>query len=262
MMNHPFNRMFWGIIMAILLGGFSLFSHAGNLENMKFYEIEEGRIDYAMTGVNTGTESMEWNNWGRKTARRTKGTMSMMGITQSLDQLMFTDGRWVYNVNQTDNTATKMENPMFKDMAHRKDLDMMKVGADFMKAMEGKIVGTETIIGKKCDMWEMKQMMTKTCIWRGIPLKTISGMPGMEVTQTAVHLNLGSVPDKRVSLPASVKVVETVDPFKQMQEMQGLGRGSGMEGVTKGKRETRPQAPDMRKMMEQFKKMQEQMQQR
>ena len=136
----------------------------------------------------------------------------------------------------------------------------MKAGIDFMKEMGGKIVGKETILGKVCDWWEMKQMMTKICIWRGVPLKTVAGMPGMEMIQTAVDLKVGAIPDSQVSLPSHVKVVKEIDPFKHMQEFQGLGRGPGMGRMKKGTRETRPQSPDMRKMLEQLKKMQEQMQ--
>ena len=202
-MNHEFGRLFLGVVVVVMIGALSLKAHAGNLENVKFYEIEAGQIEYTISGVNTGIESMKWNNWGRKTVRRMKSTMSMMGVTQSTDQLMYTDGRWVYIVDQVTNTATKMESPML-NMANRKDPNLMKAGTDFMKAMGGKIVGKETILGKVCDWWEMKQMMTKTCIWRGVPLKTVAGMPGMEMIQTAVDLKVGAIPDSQVSLPSHV----------------------------------------------------------
>jgi hypothetical protein len=259
-MNHGFGRLFLEFVVGVMLGALSLQAHAGNLENVKFYEIEAGQIEYTMSEVNTGTESVKWNNWGRKTVRRMKSTMSMMGVTRSTDQLMYTDGRWVYNVDQAANTATKMESPMLKNMSNRKDPNLMKVGTDFMKAIGGKIVGKETILGKVCDWWEMKQMMTKTCIWRGVPLKTIAGIPGMEVIQTAIDLKVGAIPDSQVSLPSHVKVVKVIDPFKHMQELQGLGRGSGIAGKKEGTQEIMPQGQDMRKILEQLKKMQEHMQ--
>ena len=111
-MHNAVSRILLGALGVIMLVGFSFLTHGANLENVKFYEIEEGRIHYEMSGINKGTESMEWNNWGRKTVRQTKSTMSMMGITQSTDQLGCTDGLWVYNVDQAVNTATKMEKPI------------------------------------------------------------------------------------------------------------------------------------------------------
>ena len=66
-MNHEFGRLFLGVVVVVMIGALSLKAHAGNLENVKFYEIEAGQIEYTMSGVNTGTESMKWNNWGRKT---------------------------------------------------------------------------------------------------------------------------------------------------------------------------------------------------
>ena len=248
----------------IFLGVYSV-SLAANLDNMKPYEIEEGRIEYKLSGINNGTETLQFTKWGIKASTRTKTTMTIMGMTQKTDQLTITDGLWIYNVNMATNTATKMQNPMFKSLANRKNKTLKQTGEDLMKAMGGKIVGKDTVLGKTCDWWEVPQLMMKTCVWKGLPLKSKAGMKGMEVAHTAVNIQLGHIPDSQVSLPANVTVVNQEDPLKQLQELRTNPRSKkakrpkGMDELDKlgG---AGPQNEDMMKMLEQFKKMQEEMQ--
>jgi hypothetical protein len=47
-MNHGFGRLFLEFVVGVMLGALSLQAHAGNLENVKFYEIEAGQIEYTM----------------------------------------------------------------------------------------------------------------------------------------------------------------------------------------------------------------------
>ena len=253
------------ILPFIIFLGVHSFSIAANLDNMKPYEIEEGRIDYKLSGINSGTETLQFKNWGLKSSTRTKTTINIMGMTQKTDQLTITDGLWIYNVDMATNKATKIENPMLKSLVNRDDTTLKKTGEDMMKAMGGKIVGKETVLGKPCDWWEIPQLMIKTCAWKGIPLKSKGGIKGMEVVHTAVNIQLGNIPESQVSLPANVTVVKQEDPLKRLQELRARPRSQGAKG-TKGMEgmdklgESGPQGQDMRKMLEQLKKMQEGMQ--
>ena len=249
----------------IFLGIHSV-SLAANVDNMKPYEIEEGRIDYKLSGINNGTETLHFKNWGLKSSTRTKTTINIMGMTQKTDQLTITDGLWIYNVNMATNTATKMQNPMFKSLVKRKDKTLKQTGEDMMKAMGGKIVGKDTVLGKTCDWWEIPQLMIKTCVWKGLPLKSKGGLKGMEVVHTAVNIQLDDIPDSQVSLPANVTVVKEEDPLQRLQELRartGSQRSQGTKGMEGMDQlgEVGPQNQDMMKMLEQLKTMQEEMQQ-
>ncbi len=126
------------------------------------------------------------------------------------------------------------------------------------------MVGKDTMLGKSCDWWEIQQLMSKSCIWKGIGLKTIAGPKGMQITHTAINIQLMKIPDSRFALPPHVKIVKGEDPFQQLREFQSRSsrpRGKGLKDVEE-KQRTSPQAPDMpdmQKMMEQIQKMQEEM---
>ena len=266
-MNHEKKSLVFVFITGASLFALNSFAGAAGLENLKPYEIEEGRIEFELSGMTKGSEVLEFKDWGRRAATRSKNTFSIMGMTQETDQLTIIDGEWVYNVDLARNTATKIKNPFYSALSEREDQSLPQTGPDMMKAMGGKMVGKDTMLGKSCDWWEIQQLMSKSCIWKGIGLKTIAGPSGMQITHTAVSIQLMKIPDSRFSLPPNVKIVKGEDPFKQLREFQSPPGGPKVQGSTDGgeKAPTNPQTPDkpdMQKMMEQIQKMQEEMRKR
>lgn len=266
-MNRAEKTLVFGLVAGTMVLGWSSWSPAANLKNLKPYEVEEGRIEYELSGMTKGSEVLEFKEWGRKAATRTKNTVSIMGMTQETDQLTIIDGEWVYNVDLSQNTATKIKNPFYAMLSERADQDFQGTGTELLKAMGGKEAGNDTILGKPCVWWEIQQMMSKSCIWKGIGLKTIAGLSGMEIIHTAVNIQLLRIPDSRFSLPANVRVVQGEDPLEQLREFQSKSRNRKPKGMKEpaGSPETVPQTPempDMQKMMEQIQKMQEEMQKR
>ena len=251
---------------AFFFGAFSV-SDATELKKLKPYEIEEGRIEYALSGMTKGTEVLEFKDWGRRAATRSKNTVTIMGMTQETHQLTIIDGEWVYNVDLSKNIATKIKNPFFAALSERTDQALPQTGTEMMKAMGGKRVGKDSILGKACDWWEIQQLMSKSCIWKGIGLKTIAGLQGMEIIRTAVNIQLMNISDSQFSLPPNVKIVKGEDPFKQLREFQSKSGGPHSKGLKEqeekvGVTPQAPDMPDMQEMMEQIQKMQEEMRNR
>jgi len=260
------SMVFMLIAGTCILGSFTLTDAAG-LNELKPYEIEEGRIEYELSGMTKGSEVLEFKDWGRRAATRSKNTVSIMGMTHETHQLTIIDGEWVYNVDLSKNTAIKIKNPFYSALSERPDQSLPETGTDMLKAMGGREVGKDTILGKACDWWEIQQLMSKSCIWKGIGLKTIAGPQGMQITHTAVNIQLMKISDSRFSLPPHVKIVQGEDPFKQLREFQsksGGPRGKGLKDVEEnaGTEPQAPDMPDMQKMMEQIQKMQEEMRKR
>jgi len=266
-MNPSKNSMALVFVAWVIVVVWTPWSQAANLQDMKPYEVEEGRIEFKLSGMTKGSEVLEFKDWGRKAATRSNNTVSIMGMTQETHQLTIIDGEWVYNVDLSKNTATKIKNPFYAGLAEQGNQDLQRTGEDLLKAMGGKKVGKDTILGKTCDWWEIEQLMSKSCIWKGIGLKTIGGLPGMEIVHTAVNIQLSKISDSRFSLPPNVKVVKGEDPLKQLREFQsqsGTQRPQGLKDA-EGRTGAGPQGedmPNMQEMMEQIKKMQEEMQKR
>lgn len=235
---------------------------------MKFYKVPEGQLTYQLPA---GTETFYFTEYGNKTRRETHASMEMMGMTQRTDTVILTDGPWMYTLDPAKNEATKRKNPMFAPLAEQGNLDRFKTGEDLMKALGGIKTGTDKVLGYACDIWELIQFMTKTCVtddW--LALWTKSGMGSMGMQQTATAIKIGPVPSGITSLPAGTRVVEGADPMQSLRQFQQQGVGRSSTRKKKGKRLTPEemreaeqmreqfQGKDSGQMMEQLKKMQEQ----
>ncbi len=255
-----FRSIFWGAVFFVAL--FARTSRSADIKDVKFYEIESGRITYSISGVQVGTETVVWKDYGRRSMRKVESQIEFMGVKQENRQTTITDGIWIYTLDLDNNSATKVENPILKGLLEKGDGNMLKTGEDMMRGMGGKVVGKDTVLKKSCTLWRNEQMMNMTaCIWKGLPLMTKGGTPGMEVVQTATALSIGKVRDEEVSLPAGMKIVEGEDPMAALRKMQGnrSPEGGGMSNF-KGMPGGSSEGQDPAKMMEEMKKMQERIQ--
>lgn len=244
---------------------------AADGSSMKFYEVKEAKVTYKLSGTHDGTETLHITEYGNKTRRETHTSMEMMGMTQRTDTVVFTDGPWMYTLDPAKNEATKRKNPMFAPLAEQGNLDRFKTGEDLMKALGGTRTGTDKVLGYACDIWDLKQLMTTTCVTNDwLALWTKSGMGSMGMQQTATAITIGPVPPGITSLPAGTRVVEGADPMQSLRQFQQQGVGRSSTRKKKGKpltpeemREAEKmreqfQGKDSGQMMEQFKKLQEQ----
>ena len=58
-----------------------------------------------------------------------------------------------------------------------------------MKQMGGKKIGSEKFLGRQADIWEIKQMGTKSWVWKGVPLKSELNMMGMKISIVATKIS-------------------------------------------------------------------------
>lgn len=241
----PQSIVFIVILFSLFLSRYAM---SAGIDSIKFHEIESGRIIYTLAGFQTGTETFVWKDYGRRTKRHTVSEINFMGVKQKNDQVVFTDGAWSYTLDSSTQTASKVENPILKAFAAEGKKDLMKTGEDMMRAMGGKVVGKDTVLGKACVLWRIEQMMNTTvCVWKGIGLMSTGGMQEMQFKQTATEIKTSGISDAEVSLPPGIKIVEGPDPFKQMQEQMQEIQEPGAQEIPK-------------EMLEQLKKMQEEMQ--
>ncbi len=212
-------------IFAILFSlGSSIFvveSTAG--EPPRRYQVESCIVEYALSGFQKGTETLYLDDWGRKEAKYTNTELSMMGVTQKTNKVTIMDNDWIYNVDLNTNTGTRVPNNALKGIAENSEgKDMTEVGEEMMVNMGGVKVGTEDVAGKTCDVWEIKQMNTKTWIWKGVTLKSVVSMPGMETTSTATSVEENAdVPKEKLGVPAKATITEGADVKNIFEKMKG-----------------------------------------
>ena len=106
------------------------------------------------------------------------------------------------------NVAMKMSMAQFEDQ-QTLDVDVAEVGE---RAASGKLLGSETIDGKECDVYEYTadEGTAKTWIWRekGFPLRTEVTTPQGKVTSEFKNVQFGGVADDLFVLPGDVQVMD------------------------------------------------------
>ena len=154
---------------------------------VKRYGIESGIIEYEVSGMQTGTETVYFTDWGLKEAKFTNTVMEVAGFTQETNSLTIMIADVIYNIDLNTNQGTMLNNTFMTPFLEG-DTDLQEIGEQMMEGMGGSITGTEEVAGKMCDVWEVSALGSKTWVWEWITLKTEVNMMGMEQINTATSV--------------------------------------------------------------------------
>ena len=181
-------------------------------QDFKRYQFKSGKVVYKMSGIQTGTETLYFDDYGRKEVHFNKSVIDMMGVKQKSNTQTIMEGKYIYTIDLEKNTGQKMENPLYEMFSDEDDLQ--KVGEDIMKKMGGKKVGTETLNGKECEIWEVQKMGGKIWVWNSIAIRTVVNMMGMNITQEAesIETDIDVSPDLfKIPKGIEIKDIGTID---------------------------------------------------
>ncbi|MBK7038339.1 MAG: hypothetical protein IPH42_18930 [Bacteroidetes bacterium] len=100
------------------------------------------------------TTVVYFDDYGEKELNRTSSKMSIMGQNiQNVNNNLLKDG-WSYTWEDGKTTGNKMH---LKDVMDPSEMNFDKMSEEMKKEFGVKKVGTETIMGKKCDKYEMNK---------------------------------------------------------------------------------------------------------
>lgn len=207
-------------------------------DGYKRYGIESGIVEYNISGMQTGTETLYFDHWGMREAKYTNAAISFGGVSKKIHTLTLTRNDSVYSIDLDSKTGTAMQNPMMNTMMkNAKGKDLMEMGMEMMKNMGGEKIGTEEILGKTCDVWEIKKMGSKASVWNAIPMKTEASMMGMTQSIVATKIDEdASIPEEKMRIPSDVKMTQGGDlqnMMKTMPNMKGMKGAGGMQDLQK-----------------------------
>ncbi|GEM_PF-953126 len=188
----------------------------------KRYGIESGVVEYAVSGAQKGTETLYFDRWGQREATYTDTEISLAGISQKQNTLNILEGEMIYNINLATRAGTKTVNPLFKKILDRSpDKNLADLGLRMLEEMGGVKIGAEQIAGKLCDVWEVKNLSSKSWLWKAVTLKVQVKMAGMEVTKTAARFEEGvAIPEDKFAIPSDVEMSEGTDIQKALERMK------------------------------------------
>ncbi len=188
----------------------------GSDAKMKRYGVKQACIEYTVSGdMQSGTEVLYFDHWGAREAKYEMKTIKVGPMKTEENKVTYMEGSMAYTVNLKDNTGSKMENPMLKGFEGQ---DLSEVGEKMMKQMGGKKIGSEKFLGKQCDIWEIKQMGTKSWVWKGVPMKTELNMMGMKINVVATKIS-ENFDKSKLQRPKNID-------YKDMSEMMKSLKGN------------------------------------
>lgn len=176
----------------------------GNNQTKGKYQIKSGVVSYTtkIQGIDEKI-TISFDDYGNKEATETD--VEMMGISQKT-RTFNADG-FTYSLNLSEKTGTKT-----KSYANQ-NIDFNNLTDEISKEMNIKKVGTETIMGKSCDVYTMDyssmNMKGKFWVWKGIALKSDISTNGMEIVMTATEVKENTNVDQSLfTVPADFKITE------------------------------------------------------
>jgi len=190
-------------------------------EFQKRYGIKSGVIEYIISGSQEGTKTLYFDSWGMRQAEYTRSILSVGKFTKSLNLVNIIDGEFQYMINMDQNSGTKTRNPILKSIEQLKDQKgFNEFGEQMLLSMGANKIGSDSFLGKDCDVYEMKSTGTKIWVWEWITLKSETQSGGIKINLTATRINEGSsVSSEKFKIPEKV-VLNEVDIDNIENEMR------------------------------------------
>lgn len=208
----------------------------------KRYPLKSGIVEYQMNGAHSGTQTVYFDNFGAKEAR----FMDMQMGKKTMRALMLIDGDWAYNVDLERKMAMRMNIPKMKEMMKQFGQEIPEFDERKIKEWESKKIGTDNVLGKTCDVYQIEKTGGSVCVWKWLPLKMESaeGKKSFSLIATRIDEN-ANIPKDKLSIPAGVEVMDMPDIGALMQGVPGGMQKSS--GQATGETEQSPE--EMKKMM-------------
>jgi hypothetical protein len=187
-------------------------------QSVYYYPVKSAYIESVYTGSTSGTETMYVDNNGKVTARYQELTTKSFGSTSKTRQVTIQHDSVFYTVDLDKKTGVKTT--MHIDP---KDVEKWTKSAEQAWTDMGfKKTGEETLIGKKCDIWE--GMNSKIWVWQNFALKTEMNLFGKSVIEVK-KIDIGIPIDKsKFDIPQGITWTETAFNSKD-PAFDSIGKG-------------------------------------
>ncbi len=187
----------------------------------KRYGVKSGIIEYDLSGIQEGTKTLYFDDWGMRQAEYTRSVISVNGYTKAINLVNIIDGEYQYTINMDQKTGTKTRNPIIKEMEELKyEKGFNEFGEQMILKMGAEKIGSDSFLGKDCDVYEIKSSNTKLWVWKWIILKSEikSGRIDIGTTATKIQTDV-QIPSAKFALPEKV-VLNEVDIDNIEKEMR------------------------------------------
>lgn len=200
------NRYTLVIFVVTWVAAISFLIHRhGAASEVMLFDIKSGAVEYHVVGSSSGKEIMYWDDWGRKQSRFSELTFlqnNQINVQQiiSLDEIV--------SINLETNIARRKPNPNGRLLSQMTPEEQQTGGESLLKFRGNQLVAgeTDTIAGKRCQVWRHSQSDARTCLWKGIILSVHTKVGESELTLTATEVTVGLVDSSLFRIPSGIDV--------------------------------------------------------
>ena len=180
------------------------------ITDQKIYGIKSGIIEYEITGSQTGTKKLYFDDWGRKQAEFTNSTIKVGKYTKHSNLLKITNGDWQYIINLENKTGLKRENPVIEKIIELKNqTNYGDFGEQLLLISGGFESGGDIVADKKCKIFEFKKQNSKSWIWNWLMLKSETKRGKINITVVAKNIEENVfVADTVFNPPLNILIIE------------------------------------------------------
>jgi len=228
---------------------------------------EKATIQYQLTGMQNGTETLCIKDYGRVAARRTSIKTSLMGVDMVTEEMELTTPDWVYSYNISEKIGIKSTNTKkfnieeYEKLSEAEKKQVQKnadeLGISIMEGFNGEIEkNAAEIMGFKCDKVTLMGSTVYSIHNTEIPLKTDVNMLGMKMSIVATSFDKGKADEKCFEQPPGLEAVydEESDRAARAMAVQTIARLKEPDGAKRQQKAPSQQqglSPEEQKEMEQ-----------
>lgn len=178
-------------------------------EGYKRYGVKQGVVEYKLTGMMSGEETLYFDLWGLRERREKTTEITAGSRTIRTTTVGIIDGEITYTLDPDKKSGTKLTNTLLTEITkHSGEKDLTELGEAMMKRMGGKKKGSGKIAGVDCEIWEVKSLQAKSWVWRGVTLKNEVTMMG-GIHSEAVRADFESSPGaERFVIPSGYTITD------------------------------------------------------
>ena len=192
----------------LLLGATSLFAQTNR------YDVKSAIVEYQIAGSGevmgekaslSGTSKLYFKNFGELELSEEKIVQSANGDEEEEHNITKIVGNKIYNVDFNDKVTYQQE------MVFDEENPFLNLkNSDTLISMGAKKIGSESVLGYKCDIWQLGE--DKIWIYNTVPLKFISKSLGLvQIQEAKLAVFNVDIKDDKFKLPSfPVKAVDDV----------------------------------------------------
>lgn len=194
----------------------------------KRFAIKSGRMVMELSGSTTGTKTIYFDDYGDKFHEHEKSVteVKMFGMTDrtKVDKITIMNGEKFWTIDNIEGDNMEGNLPYYKSshqmVENMSEAEQKKMADDILKSMGGQKLGTEEVLGYKCE--KMSVMGATTWIYKGIALKSEANVMGVVSNEVAIEF------EKNPSLSDDIFEAPEGKEFENLEELQQAAFG-GMD---------------------------------